>query len=77
MVMVYGKVHNPCDEDVNLEPLEAGFVAPSTPIRDPLPIFGVTRPNGVKPTVLHAKLSFEELRITQVNGEAKDFEALV
>ena len=77
MVMMYRKVHNPCDEDVNLEPLEAGFVAHSTPIRDPLPIFGVPRPNGVKPTALRAKLSFDELRITQVDGEAKYFEAPV
>ena len=72
-----GKVQNPWYEDVDLEPLEAGFVAICAPVQDPPPICGVLRPDGVESVVFLAKLSLDGLCTARERGEAKDVKVLI
>ena len=71
------KVHNPWNEDVDLEPLKLGFGAIGAPIQDLVPMSRVPRPDGVKSIVFCAELSLDGLCAARVSGEAKDIEVLV
>ena len=72
-----GKVQNPWYEDVDLEPLEVGFVTICAPIQDLPPISGVPGPDGVESVVFLAKSSLDGLRTAWVRGEAKDVKVLM
>jgi len=71
-----GKVHNPWNEDVDLEPPEAGFVAIGAPVQDPPPVIGVPRSDSVEPIVPPAKLLLDGLCTAGIRGDAKDIEVL-
>ena len=75
--MDVGKVHNPWHEDVDLEPLETGFVPTGVPVQNLPPIIGVSRLDSVEPIVLRAKFSLDSLRTARVRSEAKDIEVLI
>jgi len=71
-----GEVHDSWYEDVDLEPLEAGFVATGVPVQDFPPVSGVLRPYSVEAVVFLAKSSLDGLCTTWESGEAKDVKVL-
>lgn len=74
--MDVGKVQNPWYEDVDLEPLKAGFVTVGAPVQDLPSVIGIPCPDSVELVVLTAKSSLDCLRAAWVRGEAKDIEVL-
>jgi len=72
-----GKVQSPWYEDVDFEPLEAGFVAVGAPVQNFPLIFAVPRPHGEETVVVLAKVSLDSLRAAPIRCEAKNVEVLI
>ena len=71
------KIQNPWYKDVDLEPLETGFVTTGVRVQDPVPIVGVSRLDSVEIIVFLAESSLDGLRTARVRGDTKDIEVLI